>query len=226
MIDRYIVAMPYRIDDDLCICDDHGIAYQRDMTITARYDRAYFDKCDGYKGQTIAQKINAGRVELVNDFVGDDRLVLDIGIGSGEFILSRMNGGLWRNTAGYDINPVAEEWLRDRGLWSDDFTQFRAFTMWDVIEHVPVPEHYFKHMRNGSFLFMCLPIFEDLSEIRKSKHYRPGEHLYYFTESGFGTWLRLYGFQKLHVSDYETRAGRESILSFAFRRGKNARWST
>ena len=54
--------------------------------------------------------------------------------------------------------------------------------------------------------------------IRDSKHYRPGEHLYYFTELGFAQWMARHGFELLEVSNFETKAGRDSILSFAFRR--------
>ena len=57
-----------------------------------------------------------------------------------------------------------------------------------------------------------------LRAVRASKHYRPGEHLLHFTEEGFVAWMRMHGFQLLECSDFEMQAGRESILSFAFRR--------
>jgi len=62
------------------------------------------------------------------------------------------------------------------------------------------------------------PIFPDLTAIRASKHYRPGEHLYYFTEDGLVRWMALHGFLLRERNDFETRAGRDSILSFAFLR--------
>jgi hypothetical protein len=210
-MDRFICRHLGEIDDDLMVCSLFGVAYQRDMTVRAAYDESYFDKCAGYEGKDIAQKINVGRVELVDRFVGS-AAVLDVGIGSGGFIKNRPN------TFGYDINHRAQEWLKERGAWSDRFWEFSAFTFWDVLEHVAEPELYFRHIAMGAHLFCCLPIFNDLRRIRKSKHYRPGEHLYYFTEAGFLNWMQSHGFVKLAVEDFETRAGRESILSFAFRR--------
>ena len=216
-MDRLIRRFTADIDADLMLTS-HGIAYQADMTITASYDEAYFDKCAGYEGQAIANRINAGRVALVEKYTGkpgnpQSPHVLDIGVGSGEFIRARGEG-----TFGYDVNPKAANRLKVDGLWRDDIHCFKAYTFWDVLEHVPEPDHYFRRMAEGSYLFTSLPIFDDLRRIRDSKHYRPGEHLYYWTEQGFIDWMALYRFRLLEVSDHETQAGRDSIKSFAFKR--------
>jgi hypothetical protein len=211
-VDSFIAEFGASADADLMLCRHHGVAYQRDMSIRVPYDETYFNKCAGYEDQEIARKINSGRIDLVNYHVGNGAAVLDIGIGSGEFIRKRPN------TFGYDINPKAEAWLRERGRWHDGFMLFRAFTFWDVIEHIETPDDYFMHMAPNSYLFTCLPIFEDLSRIRESKHYRPGEHLYYWTERGFIEWMKLHRFTVLARQAFESDAGRDSILSFAFHR--------
>lgn len=200
-------------DGNLMLCPTQGIAYQRDMAAyRIPYDEAYYQKCAGYEGGDIAIAINAGRVALADRHVGSDRAVLDIGVGSGEFIRSRPH------TFGYDINPAAVERLRAEDLYSEDFSRFRAFTMWDVIEHVEMPGLYFRAMLDGSHLFCCLPIFGAVSSIRQSRHYRPGEHLYYFTERGFVNWMAEYRWDLIERQEYEIEAGREDIVSFAFRK--------
>lgn len=211
-MDRFIRDFAGTKDDDLIQCTSQGVAYQRDMSKRIKYDEPYYENYRSLEGSEIANKLNEGRVALVNKYVGSDP-VLDIGVGSCEFIRSR-NG----NTCGYDINPRAIKTLKYNGLWSDDFSAFRAFTFWDVIEHVCNPDDYFKKIKSGSHLFTSLPIFDDLKDVRKSKHFKPGEHLYYWTERGFIDWMKLYGFVLLETSDFETRAGREGITSFAFRR--------
>lgn len=210
-MDRFI-AQCATLDDDLIVCPLHGVAFQADMTVTAEYDEDYYNKCASYEGAEIARKINAGRVALVNKYY--EGSALDIGIGSGEFIKSRPN------TYGYDINPAAERWLKSFGLWAQEFSDFHAFTLWDVIEHVPEPEDYFSRMPQGSFLFTSIPIFKDLFRIRESRHYRPGEHLYYWTESGFRSWMFYHGFTLLERQTFEMDAGRDSIYSFAFKKEK------
>lgn len=213
-MDRFIAAFPGEPDGDLVLCERNGVAYQADMKITAAYDESYFDKCAGYKGSEIADRINAGRVALVDRYAGANCGVLDVGVGSGEFVRRRPN------TFGFDVNPKAVAWLKGCKRWSDKFCAFDAFTFWDVIEHVPEPEGYFSRIAEGAYLFTSIPMFGDLRCIRESRHYRPGEHLYYFTEQGFLDWMAMHGLFCLERQDYESAAGRDSILSFAFRKGR------
>jgi len=211
-MDKFIKTFPAIADGDLMLCPENGVAWQTDMAHRVPYDAPYFDKYVGYEGTEIARAINAGRVDLVNRHVGPAGGVLDIGIGSGEFIKRRMN------TFGFDVNPKAIEWLHWKNRWSDKFYLFQGFTFWDVLEHIEAPEHYFDRMFDRPFVFLSAPIFPDLTAIRASKHYRPGEHLYYFTEDGLVRWMALHGFLLRERDDFETRAGRDSILSFAFLR--------
>lgn len=199
------------VDNDLFVCMNRGIAYQRDMTKLIEYGDAYFNNYVQLEGKEIAKKINDGRVSLVNKYVGSDAVVLDVGIGSGEFIKSRPN------TVGYDVNPKAMAWLADNQLLAGPMNMYSAFSFWDVLEHIPSPhESYFKRFPNGCYLFTCLPVFDDLSRVRKSRHYKPGEHLYYWTTPGFIAWMAEYRFRLLEVQNFETDAGRDSISSFAF----------
>lgn len=214
-MDRFIAAFPARPDGDLMLCLEHGVAYQADMSSPVEYNGAYFDKYLGYEGTAIALAINAARIDLVDRRAGAMARVVDVGIGSGEFIKRRRGP-----TFGTDINAAALQWLEARGLratpellWTYD-----AFTFWDSIEHIPSPEQYLAKVRASGIVFASLPIFEDLRRIRESKHYRPNEHFYYFTQSGFVRLMALHGFDLLEVNDGESRAGREQILSFAFRR--------
>lgn len=210
-LDRFIATMPAEEDGDLMLCRSHGVAWQKDRGHLAPYDQAYFDKCAGYEGQDIAEQINAGRVDLVARHIGGNRLV-DVGIGSGEFIRRRPN------TWGCDVNPVAIEWLRRNDRWAERLDQFAGVSMWDVIEHLQVPEAYLRQINLHGFLFVSIPTFYALGAIRLSRHYRPGEHLQYFTEEGFVAWMELHGFALRERSDFEIMAGRESIVSFALQR--------
>lgn len=209
-MDRFIAFMPAERDADLMLCRHNGVAYQVDRNQRVEYAVQYWNKCAAYEGEEIAQKINAGRVALVNRHIGANR-VLDVGIGSGEFIKNRPN------TFGIDVNAVALDWLKTNGLLAKNLGDFAGYTFWDVIEHVPEPEDYFRHVKLHACLFTSLPLFYGLGSIRASKHYRPGEHLYYWTEEGFLDWMDLHGFRLLDETQFfEMEAGRESIYSFAF----------
>lgn len=214
-MDSLVASFPAVADRDLMLALDHGVAWQADIdrAVEVAYGEAYFDKYVGYEGSGVACAINAGRVALVNKWAGRDGDVIDIGIGSGEFIKSR-----GRATRGHDVNPKAAQWLKARGLWADDLRDAGAVCFWDVLEHVREPDGYFSQLQSGALLFTCLPIFEDLTRIRQSRHYRPNEHFYYWTELGFVAWMIGKGFDLLDRRDFETTAGRDSILSFAFRK--------
>lgn len=210
-MDRFIERFTAVEDGDLMLCHDFGVAYQKDRSKLVPYDAPYYAKCAGYDGSEIAEQINAGRIAMVGRHVGQNRIV-DVGIGSGEFIRKRPN------TFGHDVNPVAMEWLKRNDLWTNRLEGFAGVSMWDVIEHVETPETYFRQIPLGGHLFCSLPIMRGLGSIRASKHYRPNEHIYYFEEHGFLGWMELHGFQCLETATFEIDAGRDSIFSYALRR--------
>lgn len=215
-MDRIIADYPAEEDGDLMLCRDHGVAYQKDMSNLVAYDEAYYNKCLSYEDQEIARKINDGRIALVEKFFSG--AVCDVGIGSGEFIKRRPN------TYGHDINPVAIEWLKRNDLWANHLAEFGAYTMWDVVEHIEDPWPYFRNIGLHCFLFISIPVFYGLGGIRTSKHYRPNEHLYYFTDEGLVQWLDMHGFMAVDRQDFEIQAGRESIYSYAFKRYRWPKW--
>lgn len=197
-------------DHDLCFNAEYGVAWQADMAVTAQYDAAYYRKCASYDGHEIGDVLNRGRIEFVARHYSGR--MLDVGIGSGEFVRRRPF------TWGFDINPEACRWLAEHGKLATDLDCFAALSFWDVLEHLPDMRVYLRHVHLQGFLFASVPIFEDLARVRESRHYRPGEHLTYWTQAGFERWMTQQGFLLLERSDFETRAGRDSIGSFAFRR--------
>lgn len=179
----------------------------------AQYDRAYWDKYVSYRSNAIGEKLMKARVDLVSKHVGDEEVV-DIGIGSGHFIDVRK-----ARTFGYDVNPVAIRWLLDRSLWWDPY--FRDpdhVTCWDSLEHMARPDAFVHCVKKTAFV--SIPIFTDEGHIRRSKHYRPDEHFWYFTRDGFVGWMRRHGFCLLEESRMETDLGREDIGTFVLGRSR------
>lgn len=202
------------IDGDLMICRDFGVAYQRDRH-TINYDDAYLDKIESYD-PVIARRVNDGRCALVARHLRDGGSILDIGAGDGAFIRAARAWGF--DAKGYDVIQSARDRLGQAGLYDDEPALYDAVTMFDVLEHLEDPSLTLRRIPRGALLFLTLPIFGDLDRIRESRHYRPNEHLLYFSRSGLLSWIAHYGFKLLEESDHETRAGRDSIGAFAFRR--------
>ena len=210
------------IDGDLTLFLSLGIAIQTDLrsAIPVPYDRDYFQKYRSYEGSPIACAINAGRVALVQKYSGLSG-ILDIGIGSGEF-LRECDKAMPGRCYGFDVNPYGIDLLQRENRYIDPYRALPCFiggvTCWDSLEHLRDPEALVNLLYPGQYLFLSLPIFSDLRRIRESKHYRPNEHFYYFTDYGLVHWLAASGYDLLERSSFEIGAGREDIYSYVFQR--------
>lgn len=229
----------YDIDADLNICITAGIAYQPKLA-PFDYGQSYHDHYTELRGTKTSAILNRIRLDTVTKAINIDEgnntdyAIIDVGIGSGDFIdhihsrrLSLLLG-FGSNIAsvhGHDINPVAIDWLDQRQLNYDLYGQgaqsHHILTLWDTIEHLPDPDQLFDVIQPGSLLCTSLPIFPSLERklLMASKHYKPDEHLYYFTNGGFIAWMERSHFQFLAYHNRETtEAGRESIGTFTFRK--------
>ncbi len=209
-MDRIVQSFTAVEDADLMLCVDNGVAYQKDMSAgRVPYDANYLAKCTAYEGNSVAKAVNAGRCALLMRHLPAGATVLDVGAGSGAFVRAAASWGF--DCKGFDIIPAAADRLRAIGGYADDLSAFDAVTMWDSIEHMEDPAQCLSAVHKGALLFVSVPVFADLRAIRASKHYRPGEHLYYWGAAGFVDWMASCGYRLLEQSAHETDAGRESI---------------
>ena len=203
------------VNADLMLCEHHGVAYQKDIANRSMvYGEKYLEKVRGYEYTPISIAVNAGRVALLSRHLSPDARVLDYGVGSGAFMRAALAARF--DMYGFEVIAEVREQLEADERFAESAGGFDAITLWDVLEHMDAPEMVLKRVTKGAHTFVSLPVFEDLRMIRESKHYRPGEHLYYWTAEGFVEWMGLRGFRLLETSTHETDAGRESIGAFAF----------
>jgi hypothetical protein len=176
------------------------------------YDLDYFQKYIGYEDTEIGQRLNDARVDLVDAYTRGT--VIDVGIGSGLFCRTRAN------TFGCDINPHAIEWLAGRGLYltPDEERPVEALTFWDSLEHIPDPSELLAGAKE--FVFISCPIYDGVQSVLASKHYRPGEHFWYWTAEGMANFMAMFGFELVESNQMESDLGREDIGTFVFKRAK------
>jgi hypothetical protein len=219
-MDVFISALAFVEDGDLRLCE--GIAYQADMRAgRIDYGDSYHDHYAGLEGTPVAEKLNAGRCAMLARRVPAESSVLDIGAGCGTFVKTARAWGY--DAKGFDVIPKTVEVLKGMDAFASDPAQFDAVTFWDSLEHIEDPGTVIGQVRIGSIALVAIPIIEDLAKVRESKHYKPGEHLYYFTSWGFVEWMGWHGFSLLEHSTHEVDAGRENIGAFAFRRSGQAK---
>lgn len=180
--------------------------------VTASAEAAgYFPHYVQLAATDIGRALNAARVAMLLRHWPSGHGVVDIGIGAGTFVESVPE------CRGYDVNPDGVAWLRERGLFVDPYRELiDVACMWDVLEHLHDPTPLLANVRH--LVITSLPIFRDGDHVLSSKHYKPSEHVFYFTEPGLLWFMDLHGWRCVEVNDEETRIGREDIKSYAFER--------
>lgn len=196
------------LPDGYLIPFDHGVWKHTapPMDYGADYWQSYVERDATPMGEALTN----ARINFVRKYCNCP--VVDIGIGGGRFVAE--SGGL-----GFDVNPKAIEWLKANDMFADPYAApVQAITCWDSLEHIPEHEELLNQVTE--WLFVSLPIFDSFEHIKASKHYKPGEHIWYFTDDGFRRWVGRFGFEVIAVTDIESQIGREEIFSYAARRVK------
>jgi len=148
--------------------------------------------------------------------------ILDFGIGNGEFIKRKPKSSI---LFGYDIDEDSVCWLKAQNLWLNFWTHVipRVVTFWDSLEHLDEIDAVIE--RCPQFIICSLPVFESREEVLESKHFKPNEHVWYFSVSGLMDFMEERGFECLMTEDLEQLIGREGIQTFVFERSWNLKVS-
>lgn len=199
-------ALPNGLTDCLLWSEEMGRGFHPRPPMD--YSGPYFEKYQALDATDMGAALTSARVDLVRRHT--EIAPVDIGIGGGRFVLE--SGG-----HGYDVNAEAVAWLRDQGLYFDIYANHaEVVTCWDSLEHIPDTDALID--RAGEWVFVSMPIYRDQVHCLASKHYKPGEHLHYFTHDGLLLWFEQRGFVCVEYNDIESQLGRDGIISYAFRR--------
>jgi hypothetical protein len=190
-----------------------GIGYYPVTVGIEPYDAEYFARFDRDAHAPIGRALMIARCDFVDAHYRGS--LVDVGIGSGAFVERRQAEG--KSTYGYDVNPAGIAWLDERRIFLNPYrVPVKAMTLWDVLEHIPDFQALLANVQQ--WLFLSLPIFRDAEHVLLSKHYRPTEHVWHFTQPGLVYAMKQCGFELVSESNVETELGREDIGTFAFKR--------
>ena len=132
--------------------------------------------------------------------------VLDYGSGVGWFRAFRPS---WAQVWSYDIAEYPQTGI--------ELQTYDVLTLWDVLEHIQNFNAIEPIFRLVDYVAMTIPI--SYGPLDLSKHFKPGEHFHYFTETTLKALMHRYDFQKI-IFDYEVECPpRVDILSAIFKRG-------
>lgn len=193
---------------DLVYYHHKGYAKQK-SSYRISYNKKYYNAYKNRGGTPTERALMQGRADFVNKYrksVNDK--VLDIGVGNGEFVRIM-------NAKGVDVNPDAIDYLKKKGYYGGKVKQYDFVCMWDVLEHL---ENFAILMDVRKYLFISIPVYDSLYDVHTSKHFKPGEHLWYFTETGLVALMHEHELDLMEKRDFEKKKGRNEIYSYCFKR--------
>ena len=170
------------------------------------YDIEYYEKMLREYSKT-AEQISKIRWDWIAEL--NPKTVLDYGSGVGWFRAWRPKG---IKVHSFDIMSVAQTGI--------DFQMYDLTCFWDVFEHIPdftEIEHILAVSRNVA---VSMPLVSEEIDILKWKHFKPKEHLHYFSEKTLVGLFGKYGFELFKKGTPECPP-RVDIQSFVF---KNKNW--
>ena len=174
------------------------------------YGEDYWVKYQSYIND-LGMKLSTARGAFVLNNLKTFNGLCDVGIGSGQFI--EMVG-----CKGYDVNEFAVQWLKENDYYADVYKEtFNALSFWDVLEHIEDPSEL---LNKTDKVFVSVPIHKDINACLASKHLRPAEHIWHFTNDGIKNFMRMFGYRAIASSNFETKLGREDIISYYFAKNK------
>ena len=146
--------------------------------------------------------------------------ILDYGCGSGSFVKAARKEGY--TAFGYDINDYTSD-IRPSEEYSPEI-----ITAWDSFEHLTdeQQEDFFKCADNAKIILISVPDFntpkKDLS-LKDWRHYRPREHLHYYTVKSLCFRFEREGYRlafSSHEEDIVRKAPwKNNILTVGFIKG-------
>lgn len=163
------------------ICDH---IFQHPLEVTANYDYQYVQH--RYESYTTTDAMSHLRLGFLRAMHPKPGKLLDVGYGNGAFLKLAAKAGY--DAYGNDVHGCGEKFgVRDVGLNGDAWD---IVTFFDSLEHFPdleLPRQVCKRAGTVIVSIPCRPEHE--CEIPMWKHFRPGEHLHYFSQRSLGVFM-------------------------------------
>jgi hypothetical protein len=187
------------LDDDLVTCGWCGHYWHKLLTPTRAYDQDYISA--RYDAYPTTEEMSHLRLGFVKAFAEEGTL-FDVGFGNGSFIKLARKAGF--EARGYDVHGI------DYGVPEIHIKQavnqhWMFVTFFDSLEHFASLDDAVSVMKRAWMVIISTPFLpENWPDSRfEWKHWRPGEHLHYFTHDSMQALFNRAGLKYVNDSDME-----------------------
>ena len=178
------------------------------------------------------KQYNLGRkCALISNFSGKKKTLLDIGAGTGDFLLAAKKRG-W-GVKGVEPNVKARNKALAKGLELEENIndyqneKFEIITLWHVLEHLPNLEIQIKNivalLEKGGTLVLAVPNFNSYDAKHYKSHwaaYDAPRHLWHFSQTAISNLFSNEGMKVIKVKPMIFDAYYVSLLSEKYKSGR------
>lgn len=183
------------------------------------FDKAY---------QSVKKMMLAQKLKLINSFATEEKTILDIGAGTGDFLqyISKHN---WK-VSGVEPNEKARNLAKRknlnllRDLSSFNNEKFDVITLWHVLEHIPnlkeQIEQFHHLLKPNGVLVIAVPNFESYDAKYYKEYwaaYDVPRHLWHFSKKGIKRLFTKYNFVQKSIHPLWFDSFYVSLLSEKYR---------
>lgn len=201
----------------------------------------YISHTDGNKGmfekvyQFVKRIAIRNKITLLTDVTTQKGKLLDIGCGTGEFLLAAKNSG-W-DVVGFEPNSKASHLAKIKELVLVDSTSeieegsLDVITMWHVLEHVPNLEQQIlelaRLLKPGGSLILAVPNYKSYDATYYGSYwaaYDVPRHLWHFSQDSIERVFSPFGFRLKEKFPMLFDSFYVSLLSEKYKTGKRNWW--
>lgn len=180
---------------------------------------------------TVKQKALRDKIKLIEGFQPAKGRILDIGAGTGDFLVMAKNSG-W-DIIGLEPSPKAKAIAQAKGVtFLEELSQMPnhsadVITMWHVLEHVPDIETQITELKRilkpDGTIIVAVPNFKSYDAQHYGKYwaaYDVPRHLWHFSKTAIKVLFEKQGMELIKILPMKFDSFYVSLLSEKYKTGK------